>query len=621
MSKEVDAKAAELLALAIQHNRQEYIDALSFLIPVRQLAEALAKDPKGFDDSWKKKLLRNNYSPEDVTALSSVEFLKNTDYLDFVVEMTASANNLDAKYGFIKYLLENCKYEHASLCYQALEDKAAFADVFKNRVTRFQSLKASSYFYRTGDVVGFNRTAAKLFDAIGLDVPADFDGDYGDNHRRQKWSEGRFDAAVDWVSDIVETNDLASPAIERQADGSLAIVNSTVIQAFIDERTRIQSKALGAWHESHFPRYAPVLASPELANELQAKGLIMVEPDFGDLQRDGADYQKADTLSHAFKAVNDPTLDRNEISLSMSFLPHDVITQLRDAPENTKVFLVPHDTSLNLKISPAVSDELRIAMRYHRPEFFKNRVWSAIYDFESAGLGTRAYLRGMDVLYDSSHRLKIENEMMNDSRFVRALNSTVEREYLKHIFTPSKEHEAKRVRLVQKVGAGPVKDQVDKLIKDLNVIVDKLGFFPGVTFSGSEEFIRMFADDHNLPMTECNKCHYWDKDKPGSWTGNETPEQSRLSARLGAILDRKFVMLPVEELLAKAPRLKAQSDILRTCGILDRLGVVGVANLARTPAQRVFVVEHFDVKSHLKELPAAMRKMITGPMLEEALGL
>lgn len=623
MSGEVDKKAAELLALAITHNRQEYIEALSFLIPVRELAKSLQNDAKGFDESWKKKLLRNDYSAEDARELTNSSLLENPSYLDFIVEMTASAKNPAAKYTFIEQLMENGKYSHATLCHQALEDKEDFTDSFINRVSRFRSMNPKSYFYRTGDVAHFDRTAARLFDAIGLDVPAGFDGDYGENDRKQKWSDERFDASVDWVSDITIANGLSSPAFERQADGTLSIVNSTVIKAFIDERTRIEANAMGQWHEMHFPRFAPVLADPELADELLSNGLVLVEPEYGDLLRGEPNYRLGEEMSHAFKAVNTTTLDRNEISLSMSLLPYDTVTQLRDAPDQTRIFLVPYDTSFNLKDSAPVSDELRIAMRYHRPEFIKNREYSAIYNFSSSGLSTRAYLRGMDVIYDGHNRLKIENEVMSDARFVRAFNSSIELEYLRNIFQPSKEFDAPRVRLAQEIGNTPIKEQVTDLLIGLNMIVKKLGFFPGLMFSGSEEFIRTFAEDHELPMTECNRCAYWEDDRQGRWSGRETPEQSRLSSRLGASFDRNFIMLPPEELLTKAARMnsKKQNEIIRICGILDRLGVVGVAELARTPVQRAFVVEHFDVKSHLKELPAAMRKMITGPMLEEALGL
>lgn len=619
MSSEVDEKAAELLALAIKHNRQEYIDALSFLVPITDLAKSLADKPEGFNDSWKKKLLRTDYTSADIEQLVKPSLLKNPAYLDFVVEMAATVQNEKARIQFVGALMAEGKYHHALKCYQLINDKDQMETWMKDKINRFSRVNMMTFFYKTGEPELFDRDAAVLFDAMNLEVPATFDGVYGERAPKTRWSASRFDAAVDWVSELSETAKLGVPTLVRR-DGKLAVENATVIQAFIAERTRIVSEhPEESWHATHFPRYAPIVATPELAKDLEAQGAILIEPEYGQFRTDGRyDINEA---SHAFKAVNDPTMDKHEISLSMSLLPYDVITETRNAPEAKKVLLIPHDTSLTLLPSAPISEDLRVAMKFHRPELLKNRHRTAIDGLRGSQVDTRAYLRGVEVTYDHNQELIVTNQLIDDPRLVRAMSSPVELEYLRKYYTPSRYASSNRVRLDQDIGSVPIEQQIDALLKNLAILVDNLGFTPGITFAGSEEFVRAFLG-RNLPVTECNRCLFWEADQPGKFSGRDTDAQARLSAQLGE-LGEKFEDLPPEDLLTKAVRNKGKDNLFhqRVCGVLDRLGVVEVASIARTPAQRAFVIENFDVQSHLKEMPIAIRRVISGPMLDDALGL
>jgi hypothetical protein len=622
MSKEVDEKAAELLALAIKHNRQEYIDALSFLIPVTELARGLAEKPHEFNDSWKKKLLRSEYSKNDIGELLKESLLNNPEYLDFVVEMAGASTSKGEKFHFLEGLMANGRYTHATRCHQALgaEEKEELKTWFQGRLNRLRFANNRVFFYTAGEPIKFDRTAAALFDAIELDMPGNFDGIYTEQGHKLTWSESRFEASVDWVSELSSTEALGSPTVVRQSDGSLAIANGTVLQAFINERTRIESKALGAWHEKSFPLYAPLLTTPEIALELQANGAILVEPEYGQIRHDAYYGRDVHEPSHAFKSTSDPSMDAHEISMSLTLLPYEVINDLRNNPQANKVVLVPHTTSIALLPSAPVSDSLKLAMRYHRPEFLKNRNWSAIYDFHVSGNSTKAYLRGMEINYANNDHLRITSKLLSDTRFVEAIQSPVELSYLRAYFDLTNNRDFKRANLQQVVDGGPIEQQITNLLGNLKILIERLGFTPGIELAGSEEFVRAFANT-DLPISELNCCSYWDPNRPGVFMRTaDTDAQIRLNAQMGDT-GSKFSGFPPEELIAKGTRNKDRLTNLRICGILDRLGVVEVANLAKTPAQRAFVAENFDVRSHLKEIPAAMRKMITGPMLEEALGL
>lgn len=620
MSSEVDEKAAELLSLAIKHNRQEYIEALSFLVPIVDLAKTLADKPESFNDSWKKKLLRNEYSIADIDQLTQPQLLKNTEYLDFVVQMAASVNNDNSRIQFVGDLMAQGKYQHALKCYQLIDDKDLMETWMKAKINRFSRVNSMTYFYKTGEPELFSRDAAVLFDAMNLEVPATFDGVYGERAFKTRWSDSRFDAAVDWVSEISQKECLGSPTLVQCKDGTLAIENATVLKAFIAERTRIETQhSAESWHGKYFPRFAPVLATPELATVLQSQGAILVEPEFGQFHTDGRyDINEA---SHAFISMNDSTMDKNEISMSMALLPYDVITEIRNAPDTKKVLLIPHDSSLTLLPSATVSEDLRIAMKFHRPELMKNRHRTSVDGLRASQVDTRAYLRGVDIKYDHNTDLIITNQLIDDPRFLRAMTSPVELEYLRKYYTPSRYSASNRVRLEQKVNGGPIEEQIDMLLSNLGILIENLGYTPGLTFAGSEEFVRAFLN-RDLPVTECNKCLFWEADQTGKFSGRDTDAQTRLSAQLGEI-GEKFEDLPPEELLTKAVRNKGRDKLFhnRACGVLDRLGVVEVAALARTPAQRAFVIDNFDVKSYLKQMPTAIRRVISGPLLDDAMGL
>jgi hypothetical protein len=449
-------------------------------------------------------------------------------------------------------------------------------------------------------------------------MPDNFDGVYGTGHKKN-WSPSRFAASVDWVSDITESEGFGAPTVERQVNGELAIANGTLLTAFINERTRIASKPSGSWHDTHFPRHAPIIATPDMVEELQALGAILVEPNYGQITHDT--YYNVDVItpSHAFQCASDSDLNAHDISLSMSFLPYDVITDLRNNPQSKKVLLVPHDTRIAQLPALPVPDTLRVAMRYHRPDFFKNRASNALYDFHVVGISTRAYLRGMDINYEHNNKLSITAEILTDPRLTRAFSSPLETQYLQEFFTPGNNDRPQYAWLDQTPNGGPFEQQIDNLLGNLDILIKHLDYMPRLKFYGSEDFVRAFVE-RNIPITNINDCSFWKEEGSYAPSGIQTDAQKRLSARLGDV-GYKFPELPPEELLVKAVRTNDSTFHQRACGVLDRLGVVEVANLARTPAQRTFVIENFDVRSHVKELPVAIRKMISGPMLEDALGL
>lgn len=600
-----------LLAAAIKEGRDDYVRALQNLVPVKNALEQLKVDVFQFDETWRQRLLRTDYTSEDARAMLSVDLIKNPKFVDFIVEATNNVTEKSTKYAFIRNMLGAGLYSASSQAVEKLDDVPDFANWLATRTTYFSRANKDSYFYTIGEETAFSRDAAVLFDKLDLEVPDSFDGNYVGS-KKIRWSASKFDAVVDWVSEICET-----PRVEVGQDGRLELKNPLLIKAFQEERQRIASK--GEWHNNVFPRLVPVLASEAASEKLIADGHIKLSPVFGFVGKSSESGYFQNKAEHGFVSDTHPDLPIEHISGAMTFLGYEEITRLRAEGTRDSVFLIDTMDGFRVNEIEPSSDLLRIAMRYHRPEFLCSRYEGNLYDFQGSGVGTRGYLRGLSVNSNLYGPLHIQNEVLENPVFLDAFNSKQEIDYLREIHNPAAS-DPKQANIAQlDVGCG-LSDQVEFAVAGYRQLISKIGYIPAALFKGSEEFLRAFADElsrQGLEVSSCNTTRY--TENPGTTSVNGI--QRRLDARLGCLRRSEFKDLPMEELLTKGTRLKGEYDKEKICGILDRLGVVEVSKLAKTPAQRKFVIENFDVKAHHKDLPKAIRLAIGGQILEDDLGM
>lgn len=610
MSESVEQLAAMLLAAAIKEGREDYVHALQNLVPVKESLAELAKNPDQFDDTWKQRLLRTSYSVDDVNAMFENNLLGNQAYLNFTAEAIANVTDKSTQYTMVKHLLKHGKYGPATRAVEGIDDVADFALWLSTQSTIFKRSR-QLYFRTIGDEKAFTREAAILFDMLGLEVPDDFDGDYRQNEAQ--WSASKFSAAVEWVSELCD-----APRAKVGQDGVITISDAPLVKAFQEERSRVTGK--GQWHQDVFPSFVPVLADTRTAVAMEAKGYVRLTPEYGvvGVAADGKGF--VGKPSHNFTSISHPDMDAEQISAAMTFLSYDQITQLRVIGSEDCVFLIPAETDIKLEACGPTPDLLRIAMRYHRPEYLCSKYKGNVYKFDSTGLSTRAYLRGVPAaspLHNSG--LRLHWELLDSPVFLRALNSPQEIALLQEILNP-RASAPLETRLTQPQHLDSLADQVQFSSQQYEALIEKVGFAPSVMFKGTEVFLRAFADEltnRGLDVSGANTTRYIGN--PGATSANA--DQRRLDARLGLLRYSPYRDMPMEDLFTKGCRLKGDTDKVTICGILDRLGVVGVAKMARTPTQRKFVIENFDVKTHYKDLPKALRLEIGGQILEDDLGM
>lgn len=610
MSESVETLAAKLLAAAIKEGRDDYVQALQNLVPPLNALEQLKTDVFQFDENWRQRLLRTDYTSDEARSMFSEDLIKNPKFVEFIVEAAGYVTEKSTQYSLIKNMLGASLYSAAKSALEKVSDVADFSNWLSTRTTYFSRANKHSYFYTIGEETAFSRDAAVLFDQLDLEVPDSFDGQYVG--KKIRWSASKFDAVVDWVSEICE-----APRAKVGKDGELEISKPLLITAFREERGRVDSK--GEWHQNVFPKLVPVLAGEAESEVMLAKGFVKLTPEYGFVGESEKSGYFENNANHGFSSPTHPGLDQELINGAMTFLSHEDITKLRADGSKDSVFLVSANDDLQLINSGATPESLRIAMRYHRPEFLCSRYEGNLYEFERSGLCTRGYLRGMPIHSNLRGSLSIQGETLESPVYLDALASRQEMDLLKELHNPSA-REPKHASIRQIDVRGDLQEEARQAVSAYRRLSDKIGFVPATLFKGTEAFLHEVAGEltrQGLEVSSSNATRY--TENPGTTSVNST--QRRLDARLGCLRWSEFKSIPADELLTKGARLKGEHDREKICGILDRLGVLEVARLAKTPAQRKFVVENFDVQAHYKDMPKAIRLAVGGKILEDDLGM
>lgn len=599
----VDSLAEKLLAMAIAEGRSEYVTALQNIVPasVTSTLTKLVADVSNFDETWKAKIFRNDYDNESIRLMFSDTLVVKKDWQDFLLEIASAVTEKNTQYAMFKNSMKSGLYDVAEAIVKKVDDIADLTHWLSTTMSRYIQLKGTAYQALTGKESQFSRSAARVLDLIGVEIQDDFNGTYESSNNI--WSHTKFAAAVDWVSEIA-----SAPKVVLDKEGSPYISNSLIVQAFCEERLRVEAK--GEWHSDTFPKLVPVLAEGAAADAMIKRGEIPLEPVF-------IANGTTDIPTHTFMA---PGQSAEDIAKALTFMSYETIGMARDNLD-LKIFLLEHKTSIPYTREPKIPDDLRVAMKNHRPEFLSKSFTRNLLNFEYCEVQTHAYLRGMEIQFSQNNSLKIERHLLSDDRLLGALRSKAELDYLSSALTgaPSRAGDERRTNFIYgQVGQAP--STVEAFIGAYKRLMGTIGHAPNAYFQAEESFLHELAEQftkENIPVSNYNSTWY-----SGNPTANAvTDSQNRLNTRLGVLSYSKIRDMTVDEAFTKAVRLKPGYEVNALCGLMDRISVEELASRAKTPAQRAFVITNFDVKKHYAKMPKAIRMAIGGKILEEDLGM
>jgi hypothetical protein len=606
---------AKTFSHAISENRADVINAIGSLIPADRLIRELEESPHLFNEDWARHLLRDDYTNDDTRILFTGKLIAVQEYVDFLKVAVNHVKVETTKFSMLLGMISSGLHKEADECLEQLGDITDFKlhvhdmlDLMKGYNGRHTAVM--------GNPTKFTRHSAHLFNRLDIDIPGDFDGTYS-SRMEFTWSKSRFYAAVDYVSDIVSRNGLGIPSAEIKPDGSLHLVNSALLKAHRNEWDRINALKLGKWHEDNFPLYCPVITTKEHLPRLIDLGAVLVKPE---LSVEIECYNGSLALpKHGFSAAENGRLDEDDVNLSMSLLPYHTCSSLREAKSGQYAVLLPYNVAIDTD-QAIIPGELAIAMRSHRPDFIKSKHYAQLHDLNRSGIDTRLYLRGMNIIYAQNNRLSIFEQITEDRDLVAAFNSIEEMKYLRDYYSVSSSvihYNKNRLNMVLDRTI-PIDQAVVKLRSNHEFTISKLGYVPNLEFKGSVTELQAIASQ-NFRITEDSLVSILES---GTRRSAQSVDESRLEAQLGALYMRSSMKgLEPEDVLKKAVRISDENEIATACGILDRLGQLEVAKLAKTPAQIKFVMEHFDLSDVVEKLPKNLQSKVSVKNLEEGLGL
>lgn len=606
----IDDMAAKLFSDAVSAGRDDIVQALAYLIPIDQLMVTLSKDINMFNETWEKSLTRKTYSVPEIGSMCSGGVLKSNSYSEFIYNLAKTLPEDDVRFRFIDEALSQSEYELAERMVDSLSNTEGVIDFISERRERLIKRKICP-FYLIGEPGKFTRQTARLFGKLDIDLPGKFSIE---NYTSTIWGAGRFEMAVDYVSDVAKSYGLGVPEA-KLVDGEITIINSAIVKAFTDERKRIAIKNLGEWNEVNFPTHYPAITSAHVAEKLRSVGGISISPQFGEKSWNEKYATTNFVLKHNFISKDEGAMHEDDISLSMSLLSYEDCTKIRSKEFSKTVVLIPYDAELVLDDSN-VPEELNLAMRYHRPEILKSNEGRLFNKLEKRKLSTKAYLRG----FTSRCHVNLEplDEIAHSPKFYEAMNSDIEVEYIKNAMNEVKKRAGNSVGILYFMQDNKlsIQDNVSYILGLYDKVVSDHDLIPAVSIHGSEELMIKLSEARSSigynPLISFE----------GSARNGYTEKQLRIKYRLGSMgHDHSMLDLLPQELLIKGARSSRKDDIIQICGLLDRLPITELAELAKTPAQMKFVISHFELEPHIKELPRRFQTAMSGKMLEDGLGL
>jgi hypothetical protein len=625
-----------LFELAEKEGRIEVISAISPFMKLSDLAYQLDTIVRNFEDRgenldavfsemWRQALTRPAYSSEEVGRLLSAKLLKIPGFIDFV-ENVALGADVDSKYEFIDKLCAGGHHDQALRLLKSLEslDEIRFRMMDDLRHSTLIN-KPMAMLHQLGHYGKWNRSTLKVFDMLGIDMPADADLskiEGGPDNVENLWSMSRFAAQVDYVGDIMTNQDIPLPKLTHM-NGKPFVKDATLGEAF--SLGKSHASALGGWHQEHYPQYYPAIASSREVKDLVSQGAIELRVAH-DQEIEGRNGKFLAPV-HAFESVGEKASDI-EVRLSLSLLSNEHIAMLREtiAPDpDFTVVLVP-DHFFREKAN--VPDELALAIRYHRPEPLKIR--GQLSRRISDSLDTRLYLKGvpsafLDVDRNYSRqlrelvKLKISTELHSDPEMLKFFNSPLERERLGDVFGKRQNHleesQALSLRLF-KPELSP-SENLGVLLDTMKTYRDALGDIQ-FRIVAPLSFLQYMANQ-KLGFSEGVAYHV----QNSTGYANSLADHPRLRASLGEQhqADLNSAGETPAEWVAKGVRTQDEKLKEIVAGLLDRLDIVEVAKLANTAPRMKFLASKFDFIAVSDQLPPRFLDGYITNKLETDLGL
>lgn len=624
MSK-IEDKAAELFKQALNEGHQGYINALKSMIPVASLIDQLKYEVNNetqITDGWKDALTRDAYDLLSARKIMDKVLMQNPSYKDFAISLVERTVDISSRHHMIHGLISNGNHDIAIKSIHNLERTEQFKEYFGTYIRKICQHSPLAYFAETGCDHSLTESTLKLLDYLDLDIPSTFSANSYPSKKTDSnfkpWDESRFRMNIEAVGRSLSQNKIKVPSASRVGAGPIVISNSELVNSFVAERVRIESD-MSNWHKENFPSHVPVLASSTTIDELLARGAVQVEPKIS------SEYttplgDRGTYPSHAFHA-SAPQLEvsQNQITLAMSLLSLEQISELISSVDKN-IVLVPFEQIQALAVIPCIiPEDLRISMRYHRPELLTADEYFAN---GAANLSTRLYLRGTEVYQSAYRRLDLYGDIGDEPSLIKNFVTPYEVDGLRKKFEKKGVSNDSELVEIHEKSYQTLEANIERTHQMIDVITEKLGATPRFKFIGSPDYLKSLAKA-TIKLVEPNAIDVkrGDDDK---W--HRSYAGIRVGATLGAVgYSYDLLEMSISELINKGARLKDNDDNkttkMKILGLLDRHPLEEVAKHIKTDNQFNYVKQNYDLTPVAHALQKKFSLQVAGEKFSRDLGL
>lgn len=624
MSK-IEDKAADLFKQALKEGHQGYINALKFMIPVANLIDQLKyeiNNESPIPDGWKDALTRDTYDLLSARKLMDKGLMQNLSYKDFAISLIEKTSDVESLHHMIHGVISNGYHDIAMKSINSLESPDGFKEYFGEYIKNVCQKSPLSYFSETGCNYSLTESTLKLLDNLDLDIPNTFsvnaypsrrvDSDY------KPWDESRFRMNIEAVGCSLSENGIKVPIATRVGTGPVLISNPELVTSFVNEKSRIES-SMGAWHKENFPSYVPMVASDNTIDELLDRGAVQLEPKIT------SEYttplgESGSYPSHAFRALTPQSaISQNQIALAMSLLSLDHISDLISSVDK-KIVLVPFEQIQALAVMPcSIPEDLRIAMRYHRPELLTGDEYFAN---GAKYLSTRLYLRGAEVYQSAYKKLDLYGDVGDEPSLIKNLVTQVEMDELHKKFKKKGVSNDSELVEIREKNYQTLEANIERTHQMIDLITEKLGATPRIKFIGSPDYLKSLAKT-TVKLVEPNAIDV-EKGCDDKW--HRSYAGIRVAASLGSVgYSYDLLEMSISELINKGARLKDNDDNrstkMKILGLLDRHPLEEIAKTIRTDNQFSYVRQNYDLTPVVHALSKKFSLQIAGENFTRDLGL
>lgn len=624
MSK-IEDKAADLFKQALNEGHQGYINALKFMIPVASLIDQLkyeVNNETAISDGWKDALTREKYDLLSARKLMDKGLMQNSSYNNFAKYLVENVYDVDSCHHMIHGMISSGYHEIAMDSINGLDNANGFKEYFGNYIKNICQQSPLYYFAETGCDHNLTESTLKLLDSLDLDIPNSFSAnDYPSrkiNSNYKPWNESRFRMNIEAVGRSLSENGIKVPSAARIGAGPVVISNPELVTSFVAEKTRIES-SMGNWHKENFPNYVPVVAFDNAIDELLERGAVQLEPKI--TSEYATPLGEIGTYpSHAFRSLTPQSgISQIQISLAMSLLSHEHISDLISSVDK-KVVLVPFEQIQALAVMPcSIPEDLRIAMRYHRPELL---ICDEYFANGAANLSTRLYLRGAEVYQSAYKRLDLYGDVGDEPSLINNFVTSVEISELRKKFEKKGAGNDSELVEIREKSYQTLEANIERTHQMIELIIEKLGAAPRIKFIGSPDYLKALAKT-TIELFEPNAI---DVERGGDDKWHRSYAGIRVGASLGSVgYSYDLLEMSISELINKGARLKDNEDNrstkMKILGLLDRYPLEEIAKHIKTDNQFNYVRKNYDLMPVAHALPKKFSLELAGESFSRDLGL